>query len=747
MLRERSSRLLLHVALALAGACLIYAERDFLPEMQYVLVPFLALVFFAWKVGERWVLPIWAANLLGVLIVLSTGWLLHRHYNEMYSWLPHLGPVLMCLLLVKLFRAPGGGDWWLLHGLGLLQVGLGCVLTRGPIFGVLMLAYFAATLCCLAAHYRHSERTSAEPAGLTPPPHWGRFGLRWTFAVVLLAVPLFLLTPRGDSPPWEPLAGLGAARAQVKSAQTGLSAEMNLNRTGALEIDQGAAFAVTAVNADGSPKLDLPGDQRWRGVVLDHYRDGLWSSALQQNNVAAIYRVQRREEPVSGGYELHFTLHLERAGALILADPVRLGPLRGQVPVSSLGPRQRRQLALFGESSGTVIQHFFLVPGEYRYRQIVPTDNDRDRYPAVRVVDGDGVGAVAYAEQLVSLPRRRGGLHRLPEWTAALLRTLADRPRYRHYGLRLPGPGPDDEGPLLRESPELWAATALLLTEYLASSGEYTYTLVLARHDADLDPTLDFLMNVKQGHCERYSAGLALMLRSLGVPCRIVKGFRGVERQRENHYLVRQSHAHSWVEALVPRRGEPKAFDWLVLDPTPDIDAPAPVFSLTRWWDERRRDGQDLWQELIVGYNANQQADLWEDLASPRLLVRAAVVVFAVVGLALSLWAWRRRSSRRHTDPPGFYARLLALLDRHAGLRPSLAQTPREFARRAKAALAATGPLADVPERVVEVFYRVRFGGRALDEVEGRALEAQLDALASALRGLTSPPARPGPSP
>src|SRR5262249_45988406 len=115
---------------------------------------------------------------------------------------------------------------------------------------------------------------------------------------------------------------------------------------------------------------------------------------------------------------------------------------------------------------------------------------------------------------------------------------------------------------------------ARALEAHLSSSGEYTYTLELARHDRHADPVVDFLCNVKRGHCERFASGLAVMLRAQGIPSRIVTGFRGAENQQNDRYFVRQNHAHSWVEALVRRtdnQGQ-TTWHWLTLDPTPSED-------------------------------------------------------------------------------------------------------------------------------------------------------------------------------
>src|SRR5262249_22995870 len=148
----------------LSGLALACAEVDFLPEVPFFGVVYLALVGVSWWGAGRWTLPTWAANGLGLLIAAaSAGWIAARmgdvSANLMLqdvpvtaALVPYLGPVLMALLLVRLFRPRVPGDFWVLQGLGLLQVALGCVLTSSTLFGVVLLAYLVAALCALAAH-------------------------------------------------------------------------------------------------------------------------------------------------------------------------------------------------------------------------------------------------------------------------------------------------------------------------------------------------------------------------------------------------------------------------------------------------------------------------------------------------------------------------------------------------------------------------------------------------------------------
>ncbi len=75
--------------------------------------------------------------------------------------------------------------------------------------------------------------------------------------------------------------------------------------------------------------------------------------------------------------------------------------------------------------------------------------------------------------------------------------------------------------------------------------------------------TLDEFFRSRRGHCEFFASALALMLRSVDVPCRVVGGFLAVESDDNGRVLVRARHAHAWVEVLDPRAG------WTTIDPTP----------------------------------------------------------------------------------------------------------------------------------------------------------------------------------
>jgi transglutaminase-like putative cysteine protease len=795
---ERWFSLLQYVTLGLSCTALVFAEEPFLPELQICLAPVLVLLLVAWWVEGRWALPNWGANILGGLIAAAGfSWLVKQlsdndfvlaHLPLHLALLPYMGPLAMASLLVKVFRQRDAGHFWHVQIFALMQIGLGCVLDGGPDFGVTTVAYLASALACLALHYRLSIRRGARGEGgevrdlllspLAPRPsplatrRWLlSFTMGWTLLISVAALLLFLLTPRRDNWSWQPLNRFraGYSRGPLQSD----SEEMNLNNIGRIELDEEIAFSVTAVDAAGQPKLDLPADQRWRGSVLDWYEHGKWS--MMHVTPPRRPRKAQEELPDFGPdqFFLNFRIQPRQAGGLVLAEPIRFGRFPTRLPVIALAGAGERHL--FAEIEGTVLSQVFTDWRRvHSYRQVMPPLDDPSPRAAV----------IASAKDISELTNVPTSLREpLQAWTLDLLRRLSTDQSYR-----LP---PSLRAALAESSlvvalgPNYWKAAAGALTAYLANSGEFSYSLELVRHNRGIDPVLDFLINVKQGHCERYAAALALMLRSLGVPARVVKGFRGCDHLGKGQYVVRHSHAHAWVEILVPHepergvRGEAAAraagletgvkgqrrtpgrflqYDWLTLDATPTELAPAAHgSSLAYLWDEVHRFCQHWWRSLIVEYNGDEQADLWETLTSgPPLLAVLRIMALAAAAFAVALAVrqflrrLRQRSAVASRDSAisprlqrtlaadsAIYPRLVRILGRYASLQPAFGQTPREYGAAAQAFLQARpalAALAELPKRAIELFYRVRFGARPLREGERKDIDAELDHFSKSLQ-------------
>lgn len=99
---------------------------------------------------------------------------------------------------------------------------------------------------------------------------------------------------------------------------------------------------------------------------------------------------------------------------------------------------------------------------------------------------------------------------------------------------------------------------------YLRSE-RFTYTLDPQRAPSGEDPIAYFLFNSHQGYCEFFATAMADMLRSLGIPTRLVSGFGpGTYDTTINSFVVRSEDAHSWVEVYFPTYG------WIEFEPTRD---------------------------------------------------------------------------------------------------------------------------------------------------------------------------------
>lgn len=74
-----------------------------------------------------------------------------------------------------------------------------------------------------------------------------------------------------------------------------------------------------------------------------------------------------------------------------------------------------------------------------------------------------------------------------------------------------------------------------------------------------------FLFTSKAGYCQYFATAMADMVRSLGIPTRLVSGYGpGQYDQKQNKFVVHESDAHIWPEVYFPQYG------WVTFEPTPD---------------------------------------------------------------------------------------------------------------------------------------------------------------------------------
>jgi hypothetical protein len=160
---------------------------------------------------------------------------------------------------------------------------------------------------------------------------------------------------------------------------------------------------------------------------------------------------------------------------------------------------------------------------------------------------------------------------------------------------------------------------AKALESYFHRPGLFTYTLNpqgLPPRPEEVDPVEHFMAAHRTGHCEYFASALAIMLRSQGIPARVVVGYHGGEYNRlGKFYQVRQADAHAWVEAYLESRHVPSANRnqlrdaqgaWLRLDPTPATSEAAVGGVLGRAADVTNY-LELLWNDYVLGLNSDKQ--------------------------------------------------------------------------------------------------------------------------------------------
>ncbi|RMH80307.1 MAG: DUF3488 domain-containing protein [Acidobacteria bacterium] len=163
----------------------------------------------------------------------------------------------------------------------------------------------------------------------------------------------------------------------------------------------------------------------------------------------------------------------------------------------------------------------------------------------------------------------------------------------------------------------------------------YSYTLKLEEYEGD--PLEHFLFVSKKGNCEYYASATALILRLMGIPARVVGGYRGaLWNPYGGYHIVTNSMAHVWVEAYI--NGQ-----WIRVDTTPSYTPPAvrkiSSLALIRDWIV------SFWYSNVVGYSSEKQIRLFQalhrglssELSLKRLKEHAGTLSF-ILALATLLY-------------------------------------------------------------------------------------------------------------
>jgi len=573
--------------------------------------------------------------------------------------------LVLFVMVVRLFALDKDRDHYMLAILAFLMVLAAAVLTVDSVFlfaftGFMLMAVATFVLMEMRRSARNANIPAREPNDRVTYRRMAFFlaGASPVLAILILAGAsvIFFLLPRVS-------AGYLGSYAGGSDLATGFSDHVQLGRIGQI---QQSSTVVMHIQIDGDTRGTH--DLKWRGVALSAFDGRNWSTSGQ-------YLTTLR--PQDGGFQL-----------------------APQIPRVSARSAQRIHYRVLMEPIGT---NLFFVASRPRTLNGVYRSIGTDRNGALYNLD----------------PLHPVSLYEAESDLGENLQMPAPAPARSDLQDYLQLPPLDARIPALAQqitnSGQSGFEKAQAIERYLMTHFGYTLDLSGA---SPQDPLADFLFVRKRGHCEYFASSMAILLRTLEIPSRVVNGFRTSEfNDLTGKYVVRASSAHSWVEAYFPDRG------WVSFDPTPGSG----LGEATGW--SRMALYLDamasFWREWVINYDSSHQRSLGEDAMQKsrtaidglrlwaehhyaRMLVRARrtqksfshsprgwsalafafglLVLLAVNAKTLLRWFGERRLKLHPEESPGpaaalWYRRLLRWLVKK-GWSKTEAQTPREFLAR-----------------------------------------------------------------
>ena len=279
------------------------------------------------------------------------------------------------------------------------------------------------------------------------------------------------------------------------------------------------------------------------------------------------------------------------------------------------------------------------------------------------------------------------------------------------------------------------------IERHLQDEDEFIYSERVPRADLPLD---NFLFDEKRGYCQQFSGAMALMLRMVGIPARVVAGFAPGSYNRDTReYRVRDLDAHSWVEVYFHGIG------WVPFDPTPTI---APAESQSSGILATSAARGDAGEIRGAGRGAPALSEVAADLSAREAdddsnwMLSVLLLLVLAVGGGAALFVGLRVRRRRSLGPAELAEAQVTELRRalvRLGWEVPATATLLGLERRLRRA---AGPRAGAYARALRA-YRYEVDRRAPGMDERRALRSELSArggLRGRLRALLAlPPGGP----
>ena len=581
-----------------------------------VVAPFLIGCLFAWFWEEpridfkRWQTPWTVVTLLAfagsILDIVSGGFFLTSAMN-----------FVVFLSCAKLFQLAESKDFTQSMALSLLLLASGSVLNEGVSFGVAFAFYVIIGTLGLTTHHLSVELQEqmaerARKARMERAVFWSTLVL--ATAVFIGSIGFFFIFPR---------VGIGFFMQQNREGQmaTGFADTVELGNHGMIRENTRVVMRVYPRNVTEP----IPG-MYFRGTSLDHYTGRQWID--QDDREVGVERDRDGRGYLIGAqqnstWQSHtddanvIDVYLEPIHSDIIFAPGRFVAFGLPDDITDL-PDAWFDRSVRADATGEVrLSQRSNTGVAYRAygrdNTAPPRSVLEGAYPAGETTVRDD--ALAAYEAIIA---ERGEEHREPPFSTNFYRTLRSSSELggqyeflvENY-LQLPD---DLITPRMAELVEsLTASSASPAQTVMAIEGYLRgmeYTTDLPEPSGPQANLIDeFLFEWERGHCEYFATTMVMLVRSKGIPARIVNGFLGADYNPVGEYwAVRAANAHSWVEVYFPTTG------WVRFDPTPagapSFDADSFMWKLGMWVDTLRL----TWFRWVIEYDLEKQVSVVRDV-------------------------------------------------------------------------------------------------------------------------------------
>jgi hypothetical protein len=472
------------------------------------------------------------------------------------SFIPASIHLVLFLQIIKLYQEKTDKDYFYLIVLSFLQVLAASSLTIDMSFAVTLFLFLVALVSTLMSFDMHRSERKTKAELKGVAVPLGGMSLWATVWIIVTAIGLFLTIPR---------IGTGYfTRASVQALLvSGFTDSVQLGEIGQVKLS--SAVVMHARQISGTPFAIV----KWRGIALDLFDGHTWVKA------------DRKRSPLYATGQGHYSIHpvvepRHTAQYEFILEPLATSTLFGPHQVRSVSGRLQ---AIEYDSDDSIYLRF---PTARRVQyQVTSEIPDRSPRPEVdEAIPGD------ISARYLQLPSE------MDTRIAQLAATITAK------------------GNSTFEK-------ASLVESYLKRY--YSYTLNLTWKPGP-QPLSTFLFEAKTGHCEYFASSMAILLRSAGIPTRLVNGFlTGEYNPVSGDYIIRESDAHSWVEVYIPGRG------WMEFDPTP-ADAKQGDLSLAMQFGHYIDAAEQLWNSYIIVYDMNAQVQLFRSAQDSVQSAQAAVI-------------------------------------------------------------------------------------------------------------------------